>query len=95
MFTFFLLFLLDVPGLKDRDQVQQKCIRAQTSLESILNSIPPEQNGENIRERILLVLDSVNNLHKVEVTEIFFVPILRETSIEFMLQKVFTIKSGR
>ena len=94
-FTFFLYFFSDVPGLKDRDQVQQMCIRAQTSLESILNNIPPEQNGENIRERILLVLDSVNNLHKVEVTETFFVPILRETSIEFMLQKVFTVKSGR
>lgn len=94
-FTIFLYFFSDVPGLKDRDQVQQMCIRAQTSLESILNNIPPEQNGENIRERILLVLDSVNNLHKVEVTETFFVPILRETSIEFMLQKVFTVKSGR
>ena len=94
-FTIFLYFFSDVPGLKDRDQVQQMCISAQTSLESILNNIPPEQNGENIRERILLVLDSVNNLHKVEVTETFFVPILRETSIEFMLQKVFTVKSGR
>jgi len=89
------LFDQDVPGLMERDQILKICLKAQNALEKILNEIPTEENGENVRERILLVLDSVNNLHKVEVTETFFVPILKETSIEFILQKVFTLKGGR
>ena len=40
------------------------------------------------RQRMLKILECVNTIRKVEVTDTFFVPILRQTSIEYIIQKV-------
>lgn len=89
------LFDKDIPGSIDKDFILQTCLRSQSSLEKILTETSRQENGENVRDRILLVLDCVNNLHKMEVTQTFFAPILRQTSIEFIIQKVLTVKTTR
>jgi hypothetical protein len=85
---------LDVPGLIGKEFIQKTCMHSQELLEAILDEEKLEERNinEGKRERMFNILDCVNTIHKEEIADTFFVPILRETSIEYIIQKVLTEK---
>ncbi|XP_065669219.1 nuclear receptor subfamily 2 group F member 1-A [Hydra vulgaris] len=86
------LFDSDTPGLNDRNAVSYTRCQIQEELEYIINDLQHNEKVENIREQIICFLESVNNVEKNEITDTFFVPILRETTIEFVIQKLLAQK---
>ena len=65
----------------------------QKTLDSVHNGITADHGGSSgttsfQRRRIVKILECANDIRKDEITDIFFVPILRETSIEYIIQKV-------
>ena len=68
--------------------------RHHNNSEPINNNNNNIQNTYNERQRIAKVLECANTVNKQELTEAFFAPILRETSVEFIIQKVLSAEDN-
>ncbi|XP_066912871.1 nuclear receptor subfamily 2 group E member 1-like isoform X2 [Clytia hemisphaerica] len=88
------LFDPEIPGLGDREFTRRTCAHSRQLLEDLFENNQNQKDSMDIdkmnlnQQRMFKVLECVNTIRKVEVTDTFFVPILRQTSIEYIIQKV-------